>query len=39
MHERIVQLYPDLAPDPSLSAEDTKPKAEADGLPLTSNGH
>jgi len=39
MHERIVQLYSDLAPDSSLSAEDTKSKAEADGLPLTSNSH
>lgn len=37
--EHAVQLYADLAPDPSLSAEDTKPKAEADGLPLTSNSH
>jgi hypothetical protein len=35
----VVQLYADLAPDPSLSAEDTKPKAEADCLPLTSNSH
>jgi len=34
-----VQLYADLAPDPSLSAEDTKPKAEADSLPLTSDSH
>jgi len=35
----VVQLYANLASDPSLSAEDTKPKAEADGLPLTSDSH
>jgi hypothetical protein len=39
MDECAVQLYANLAPDPSLSAEDTKAKAEADGLPLTSNSH
>ena len=39
MHERIVRLYSDLASDPSLSAEDTKPKAKADCLPLTSDSH
>jgi len=35
----VVQSYADLASDPSLSAEDTKPKAQADGLPLTSDSH
>lgn len=39
MGGRVVQLYPDLAPDPSLCAEDTKPKAETDGLPLTLDSH
>ena len=29
----------DLAPDPSLSVEETKPKAEAGGFALTSNDH
>jgi len=37
--ECVVQLYANLAPDSSLSAEDTKPKAEAKSLPLTSNSH
>jgi hypothetical protein len=31
--------YVDLALGPSLSVEETKPKAEAGGFALTSNGH
>lgn len=37
--ECVVELYADLAPDPSLSAEDTEAKEEAEGLPLASNSH
>jgi hypothetical protein len=37
--ECVVELYADLAPDPSLSAEDTETKEEAEGLPLASNSH
>jgi len=39
MDKHIVQLYANLLPDPPFSAEDTKPKAEANGLPLTSDSH
>ena len=34
----VVELEANLAPDPSLSTEGTKPEEEAEGLPLTSNG-
>jgi len=36
---RSVKLEANPASDSSLSAEETKPKAEADSLPLTSNSH
>lgn len=39
MDECVVELYANLAPDPSLSTEDTQPKEEAEGLPLASNSH
>lgn len=35
----VVDLYANLSPDPSLSAEDTESKEQAEGLPLTSNSH
>ena len=39
VEECVVELYADLAPDPSLSTEDTETKEEAEGLPLASNSH
>lgn len=35
----MAELQANLAPDPSLSAEGTQSKKEADGFPLASNSH
>ena len=37
--EGVLQLHANLAPDSPLGAEYTKPKEEAESLPLASNSH